>query len=151
MPSFSGAWSGISRLHAEMTALDRAADAGTRETLTVLGALTTHEAQNNFSGSHAKGQPHTGGDKPNVVTGYLRRSITMKPVIPVGPGLYETEVGIGAKYGRRVENGFTGSDSIGRKYNQPAFPFFDPAVKKTLDKAEETAAAIYAKHFAPFK
>lgn len=37
-------------------------------------------------------------------------------------------VGTDVEYARRVEYGFSGADSLGRRYNQPAKPYLRPAL-----------------------
>lgn len=148
MPEFSGKWSGQDSFHASMARIRAAADEATREALTVVGASVVKKAQHNFSGAHAKGKPHEGGDKPNVVTGYLRRSIEMTPLRHEATGFWALDVQVGAIYGRRVEKGFYGRDSLGRIFAQRAYPYFDPAAHDAMDTFAPLAAAIYAKHFA---
>jgi hypothetical protein len=96
-------------------------------------------AKANFQGSHAKGQPHVGGDKPNVVTGTARRSIRHEPVRSDGLAGAHTRVGPTVSYFRRLELGFSGVDSLGRRYDQPGYPSFEPAVKSTKDPLEQIA------------
>jgi len=83
-----------------------------------LGALTEAGAKKNFVGSHAPGMPHVGGNRPNVVTGYLRRSIGMNVPIQIG-SMWQTEVAPTAVYGRRVELGLDPTKS---------FPYLQPAL-----------------------
>jgi len=74
---------------------------------------------------------------PQVQTGTLRRSITMD----VDKDKLEGKVGImqGAEaliYAPRIEFGFTGTDSKGRHFNQPPYPFLFPAVEVVTKKAK---------------
>jgi HK97 gp10 family phage protein len=133
-------WVGLKDLYAALETAQKDADAASKEIVTQGAALIQKKAQANFEGSHRKGQPHTGGDHPNVVTGYLRRSIRMTPVTSYGAGTWGTTVGPTSVYGRRVELGFRGTDSLGRRYNQPAFPYFTPAVEEVTPDLEELAA-----------
>lgn len=71
---------------------------------------------------HASGRPG-----PEVVTGTLRRGITHDPITPWGVGGWQTRVGPTVIYSRRIELGFAGTDSLGRRYNQPPYPYFGPA------------------------
>lgn len=113
-------------------------DAAAKVIVTQSAALIEAEAKKNFVGSHKKGAPHVGGDRPNVVTGNLRRSITHDPVTRDGIGAWRTAVGPTAVYGRRVELGYTGGGSgRGHQATRP-FPFLKPAV----DGAEMQLTAI---------
>jgi len=64
----------------------------------------------------------SGRPGPNVISGAYRDSIEF---------FVEDEMTAGARTGapqaNRLEFGFTGSDSLGRYYNQPAFPHWQPA------------------------
>ena len=62
---------------------------------------------------------------PRRLTGAYFDSIQV--VIKGAPGYVEGEVGTDAPFGRRLELGFVGVDSIGRNYNQPPYPHFGPA------------------------
>ena len=52
-------------------------------------------------------------------------------------GFSPSLVGVSWAQARRFEYGFRGTDSLGRRYNQPAYPHFQPAA----DKAEDSLAA----------
>jgi hypothetical protein len=54
-------------------------------------------------------------------------------------GGYTTMVGPTTEYGRRVELGFVGRDSLGRNYNQQPYPYFGPAVTETRVAAQGIA------------
>jgi len=102
---------------------------------TATGALLIRDnARREFEGNHPKGQPHVGGNRPNVVTGSLRRSIMLIPPEPImlGPGKYTISVAPTMIYGRRIELGFTGTDSLGRHFNQPPYAYLQPGVDKAL-------------------
>ena len=43
-------------------------------------------------------------------------------------------VGTNVEYGRRVEMGFVGTDSLGRTYNQAPKPYLRPALEKNRSK-----------------
>ena len=62
----------------------------------------------------------SGRPGPNAPTGDYRRSWgTEFHDSPVGP---VSQSGTNAPQGRRLENGFVGTDSLGRTYDQPPFP-----------------------------
>lgn len=73
----------------------------------------------------------SGRPGPNAPTGNYRRSwntrITETPTGVVGT------VGTTSPQGRRLEFGFSGLDSLGRNYNQPAFPHVAPAIAERED------------------
>ena len=102
--------------------------------------LIEAQAKRNFIGSHAKGQSHVGGGNPNVVTGYLRRSIQSTTPKRVGLGAYEVTVGPTAIYGRRIELGYVGGGGRGHQATR-AFPFLDPAVTSTEMQRHALAVA----------
>jgi len=60
---------------------------------------------------------------PHVDTGRLRASIATR-LVP-----RNAQVGTNVVYARRIEFGFKGDDSLGRTYNQAAYPFLKPALK----------------------
>jgi hypothetical protein len=68
----------------------------------------------------------SGRPGPNVITGAYRNSwqATTRR-IPHGA---ICTLGTDLPYGRRLEFGFTGTDSLGRHYNQPPFPHVQPAL-----------------------
>ena len=68
----------------------------------------------------------SGRPGPNVITGGYRNSWKSVPRrIPYGA---QCTLGTEAPMGRRLEFGFTGTDSLGRHYNQPPFPHVGPAI-----------------------
>jgi hypothetical protein len=71
--------------------------------------------------ANASGRPG-----PRVQTGDYRRSWNTRTGIgPDGPW---ASVGTNAPQARRLEFGFSGTDSIGRNYNQPPYPHVATAV-----------------------
>jgi hypothetical protein len=135
---------GLSELQAAFTKVNAQAEATARSIVTKAAAMVEKEAKGNFEGAHAKGDPHVGGDKPNVVTGNLRRSITHTRVTRFGPFGYSSKVGPTAIYGRRVELGGTSSGWGGSTVTTRPFPYFEPAVKASRAKFEALAAAEWA-------
>jgi hypothetical protein len=68
----------------------------------------------------------SGRPGPNVITGDYRGSWrTETRRLPYGA---ICTLGTDRPQGRRLEWGFTGTDSIGRSYNQPPFPHVQPAL-----------------------
>lgn len=80
---------------------------------------------------------------PGVVTGFMRGSIQVRTDAGAG-GRWETTVHPSGPYYRRLELGFTGTDSLGRRYAQPPYPFMRPA----LATVRARAAGIARKGFA---
>lgn len=82
----------------------------------------------------------SGRPGPNAPTGDYRRSISRRtekaPTGSVG------QVGTNKPQGRRLEFGFAGTDSLGRTYNQPAYPHFGPALDVVAPKYEAAIAAL---------
>ena len=92
----------IAALEAKKAAIDRA----TYEATDTSGRLLQSDARRNFSGAHAPGFWHTGGNQPNTVTGDLQASIRfLTPTIKEGPGKYSNRSGPTAIYGRVIELG----------------------------------------------
>lgn len=67
------------------------------------------------------------GTGPAVVSGRLRKSIVITSQGPTGRWGWEATVAPTVVYARRIELGFSGTDSRGRNYNQPAYPYFGTA------------------------
>lgn len=131
------AWSGLDKLYAAIDRLGTQADAAAREIVAKSAALLEAAAKANFAGAHKKGQPHVGGDKPNVVTGSLRRSIRADPVVQSGSHEFSTRVGPRTVYARRVELGYQGSKG---------YPYFAPAYRQVQPQLEALAAATWRKY-----
>ena len=72
---------------------------------------------------------------PHVDTGRLRSSITHEIEGLTG------RVGSNVEYARRIELGFVGVDSLGRKFNQKPYPYLRPA----LHKNEKKILALFKK------
>lgn len=130
------AWHGLKEAYAAIDRISAQADAATREIVAKSAAVVEKAAKGNFSGSHKRGQPHVGGDRPNVVTGTLRRSIRPEPIVRVGLGEYGTTIGPRTVYARRVELGMNGKG---------AYPYFRPGVEDTKDELRAIAAETWRK------
>lgn len=76
--------------------------------------------------------PSREGEPPHVLTGRLRQSITYE----VESRRYSVHgrVGTNVVYARRLELGFTGTDSRGRRYHQGQRPFLRPAIQMNKSK-----------------
>ena len=118
---------------ASLDAMIAAVNVATRDGVIKGAALIEASAKASFGGGHSKGSPKTVFSQPQSVTGTLRRSIRMVgDPIEVGRGVWSTRVAPTTIYGRRIELGFSGSDSLGRVYNQPPYPFLKPGVDKSI-------------------
>ncbi len=124
-------WSGIREAVAALHSLNTRVDSAGRASTVEVAAEVERAAKNNFEGAHKRNEPRVpnSSNKPNIVTGRLRGSIRSTGVQRLAGG-WTSAVGPTVVYGRRVELGFKGTDSIGRKYNQPAYPYFGPGVKE---------------------
>lgn len=86
------------------------------------------------------------GAKANapVQTGSLRRSIHVLGPTPFGFAGWVALVGPSVVYGRRIELGFQGSDSLGRQYDQEGQPYLQPAYDAAMSGAMQS---IFYKHY----
>lgn len=83
--------------------------------------------------ANASGRPG-----PRRVTGDYLRSMSVEY-----DGIYAGTIGTNAPQGRRLEFGFTGTDSLGRHYNQPPLAHWRPMADFIDAKfAEAVAHAI---------
>jgi hypothetical protein len=129
---------GLAEFRAAIEKVAAETDAAARLAVTKAAAYLEKEAKAGFEGVHGKGQPHVGGDKPNVVTGTARRSIRSDPVSRMGLGDYRTIVAPRAVYYRRLELGYPGGQGRGHQHTR-AFPSFGPAAEKAREKFPEIA------------
>jgi Bacteriophage HK97-gp10, putative tail-component len=136
MAGYEAVWKGLEEMEKAFTRAGVQADLAARENVRVAAMSLVRDAQNNFQGSHKKGQPHVGGDKPNIVTGNLRRSIMADSMKHYGMGVYSTSVGPTMKYGRRVELGLAPTG---------AYPYFGPAAKQLRAEMGAIATANWAR------
>lgn len=88
-----------------------------------------------------------------VLTGNLRDHIEARPdergptytsVIVAPAEDASNPWGFDPAYARRIEHGFTGTDSLGRFYNQPAQPYVRPAWEGGKEEALEAAKEVFA-------
>lgn len=142
-------WIGVRELEGAFHNIAVRADLASKAIVSESAALVVAKAQRNFEGVRMRVKSstgkswsiypdrHVGGDKPNVVTGYLRRSIRMTPIIRLGRGDYVTKVGPNAIYGRSVELGYKGSKG---------YPFFVPAVEESMPEFEAIRLRVFKTH-----
>lgn len=82
----------------------------------------------------------SGRPGPRAITGDYRRSITLE--IALVGGMPSAIVGTVSPQGRRLEYGFVGPDSLGRHYNQPPFPHFDPPLAQIVEELTSALADL---------
>lgn len=139
-------WLGISEFENALKKVVSESDRASALIVAKSAAVVVKEAQLNFQGSrkwvsgsrggrHIDPAEHVGGDKPNVISGDLRRSIKAEPIKRFGLNDYGTSVAPKMTYGRRVELGMNGS---------PGYPFFGPAVEKMRPLLEAIARETWA-------
>ena len=144
---FSAVWSGFSKLTSVLNETASGANLAAREAVAVGMAIVEREVKSNFVGAHGRGEPHVGGDKPNIVTGQLRDSLYPEPVKSVGPGEWSSSIGPRKVYGRRVELGYSGGGKGRGHGSTRSFPYFGPGVETAMPKVEEAHKQIWAKFF----
>jgi hypothetical protein len=86
--------------------------------------------------ANASGRPG-----PRRQTGDYVRTITEETTVTPDGGV-SSIVGTNAVQGWRLEAGFAGEDSLGRLYDQPAFPHFEPAYEQTVPEYLEALGAL---------
>lgn len=86
----------------------------------------------------------SGRPGPRRRTGDYRRSITAQAG-RMPNGTHFAIVGTNAPQGRRLEYGFSGTDSLGRTYSNPPLPHFLPALDETAPQYEAAMAAAVDK------
>lgn len=119
---------GLAEFHAAMDKIIAGAEEATRGAVAEAAHLIEAKAKENAP----------------VVTGTLRRSIVVTGPVPTGHGSFSATVGPTVIYGRRIELGFHGTDSIGRHYDQSGHPYFQPG----FDSAKAEMPAIFERHWA---
>jgi hypothetical protein len=115
-----------------VNALDEATMRGVRDGISL---VERNVKQNGFAGQLPIGIPRPSGSsttKPYAHSENLKRSLRRIPEMPVRIGLGEYQQAIAPTmiYARRVELGFQGADSLGRVYNQPPYPYMQPALDR---------------------
>ncbi len=116
-------WSGIREFADAMVKVAASADVAGEQIVTKGARIVTTAAK-----EHASGRPG-----PEVRSGRLRASIGLVEVTNLGAGRWQSETAPqDVPYERRIELGFHGADSLGRVYNQPAYPYMAPALEEVL-------------------
>jgi hypothetical protein len=104
---------------------------------TAVPALVAHfgSLYQNRVKSRASGRPG-----PNVITGDYRATIGMEFAM-IG-GVATATVSTSAPQAPRLENGYFGTDSLGRTYHQGPFPHWEPDLIRTADEMGAAASAL---------
>lgn len=84
----------------------------------------------------------SGRPGPRVITGDYRRSIGL--VLTQFNGAPAAVVGTDAVQARRLEYGFASTDSLGRHFNQPPYPHWEPDLEKTTSEFEKALERLIA-------
>jgi hypothetical protein len=122
------------------------ANEAARSAVAAAAAIAEAGAKKNFEGSHKRGEPHVGGDKPNVVSGDLRRSIRTDPIRRYSIGDFGTVVAPRMKYARRVELGWPSGDGTrGHQATRP-FPYFAEPARRARDEFRALAAEQWRRY-----
>lgn len=122
---------GLSQLNAAIEGLAASLNSATRLATAQASHLLEAEIKKTLStSSHPRGTPtpSSPGEPPSVVTGTLRRSITVKGPHPLGLGRWEAQIGPTAVYGRIQELG--GVTGRGGATVLPARPYVAPTFQR---------------------
>lgn len=135
-------WEGAKEFQKAMDDIIAKQSAAAREALVLSAHEVERQAKEELSlGSHEKGQPTNAppGEPPDLVSGKLRQSITVKGPTPVGTNSWEAQIGPTVIYGRIQElGGDTGRDGAA---HLPPRPYMKPA----LDAAKDFITAAFRK------
>lgn len=122
-----------------------ALDTATIKIVTDSANLVAAKAKSEFAGQHPRGTPKTVLDRPQSISGNLKNSIHLVGTpTNIRAGVWSAKVAPTMIYGRRIELGFRGTDSLGRNYNQRAYPYMEPALRKANDLVQAIAEGAWA-------
>lgn len=133
---------GLAQLNAAIEGLAASLNTATRTATAQASHLLEREIKQTLStSSHPRGTPtpSSRGEPPSLVTGTLRRSITVQGPHPLGLGRWEAQVGPTAVYGRIQELG--GVTGRGHAATLPARPYVQPAFERLA--ASGALARVY--------
>jgi hypothetical protein len=126
------AWTGVREFGAAIDRIRVAEELATRRAVQKVALLVVRQAKVNSTGPPRLFRDGTQGSRPGtgpgVVSGRHRNSIKILEQGPIPRG-YAASVGPTMVYSRRLELGFTGTDSAGRVYDQQPYPYLRPAVE----------------------
>lgn len=106
------------------------------------GAILQTAVKNRARGARTLPRPGQEGEGPRLLTGAYNRSINRRSFHTTTAST--TMVGSNADQARRLELGFTGTDSLGRTFDQQPYPHFGPALDEVAPKFEAAIAAVAA-------
>ena len=106
------------------------------ERIVTLGGHAIEAATKN----HMDGRPG-----PQRQSGTLSRSVRVVSVTRLRVGSWESRTGPTVIYGRRIELGFDGADSLCRVYHQPPYPSLQPGLEDAAPKLSAIYTAEWAK------
>lgn len=124
-------WTGAREFTGAIDRIIVAEEAATRRAVQKSALAVVRQAKINSTGPPRLFREGTQGARPGtgpgVVSGRHRNSIKVLGQGPIPRG-WQAEVGPTMVYSRRLELGFTGTDSLGRVFNQPPYPYLRPAL-----------------------
>lgn len=134
---------GLREFQDALVRVQEGADQASRAAVARMSALVEDAVKGNFQGAHPRGEPHVGTvpPRPNVVTGYLRRSVKSDPITREGIADYGTRVGPRAAYARAVE--------LGRTPGSAKYPYFVPGVNAVRPRFPQITADEWRKFVRP--
>jgi len=141
---------GTKELLEKLNKLGEAARGKTLENALVAGGLLiSNAAKNNapYISGTLKRSIHVGGHTSESAPGFTPSDVAGEYSDIGGNKTTETSaeilVGTNLDYARRIEFGFSGADSLGRVFNQPAQPYLRPAVDSEKENVNnEVGAAL---------
>jgi phage gpG-like protein len=122
---------GVSQLNAALMGIVKSLDTATRIATAQAAHLLEREIKAQLAtSSHPRGTPtpSSPGEPPSLVTGTLRRSVSVMGPTPLGTGRWQAQVGPTAVYGRIQELG--GVTGRGGATELPPRPYVRPAYEK---------------------
>lgn len=135
-------WHGIKEAVGAVGAISARMEAATqRATREVLHLIERRTKQRLAEKSHKRGTPTPSGagEPPALITGNLRRSISVSGPEPMGLGVWGGKVGPTAIYGRVQELGGTTA-----RGTLPARPYLRPSLEELLPEIAEIYRAAWA-------
>jgi len=128
-------FSNLGGFNASLDALAEAIKAATYVAMQESAEVIVRAARLQFNGQHPPGTRRTvGGNRPQSISENLKNSIhVVTSPFESAPGQFIAQVAPTMIYGRRIELGFHGVDSLGRDFTnpgQPPYPYLAPGVEK---------------------
>ena len=109
----------------------------TEDAVKIGGEHIANMAKDEFGPAHPRGTRKTVFDRPQSVSGELRRSIQFIDSRQTGANQWTGRTAPQTAYGRRIELGFNpstrggGLDILGRQFHQRPYPYLEPGVRKS--------------------